>query len=101
MQNNPFTATKKFFRADHDIFHVIGSDREVTVLARKRYPFEPKELWQKEYRRMLQTALSFLSAGKDEIIWAAYGALEDKSYLQGYHKEKPPKRNWTAFFIPR
>lgn len=24
-----------------------------------------------------------------------------KSYLQGYHKEKPPKRNWTAFFIPR
>lgn len=23
------------------------------------------------------------------------------SYLQGYHKEKPPKRNWTAFFIPR
>jgi len=25
----------------------------------------------------------------------------DKSYLQGYHKEKPPKRNWTAFFIPR
>ena len=80
MQNNPFTATKKFFRADHDIFHVIGSDREVTVLARKRYPFEPKELWQKEYRRMLQTALSFLSAGKDEIIWAAYGALEDNFY---------------------
>ena len=27
--------------------------------------------------------------------------LYDKSYLQGYHKEKPPKRNWTAFFIPR
>ena len=80
MQNNPFTATKKFFRADHDIFHVIGSDREVTVLARKRYPFEPKELWQKEYWRMLQTALSFLSAGKDEIIWSAYGALEDNFY---------------------
>ena len=27
--------------------------------------------------------------------------LKDKSYLQGYHKEKPPKRHWTAFFIPR
>lgn len=80
MQNNQFAAAKKLFRADHDIFHVIGSDREVTVLARKRYPFEPKESWQIEYRKMLQTALSFLSAGKDEIIWAAYGAIEDDFY---------------------
>ena len=30
-----------------------------------------------------------------------FAHLDKKSYLQGYHKEKPPKRNWTAFFIPR
>ncbi len=80
MGSSQFTATEPLFRADHDIFRIIGSDKEVTVFARMRYPFEPKEPWQKEYRKMLQTALSFLSAGKDEIIWAAYGAVKNDFY---------------------
>ena len=38
---------------------------------------------------------------KKGLLIKSKGPCKDKSYLQGYHKEKPPKRNWTAFFIPR
>ncbi len=41
-----------------------------------------------------------IGSGNDGGCDSIY-TLCNKSYLQGYHKEKPPKRNWTAFFIPR
>lgn len=80
METKKADSSKNIFRADHEMFRMIGTEKEVTVFARQRYPFEPKEPWQREYRRMLQAALSFLSAGKDEILWAAYGTEKEDFY---------------------
>lgn len=80
METGRFDPSKNLFCADHEMFRIIGTEREVVVFARQRYPFEPKEPWQREYRRMMQTALVFLSAGKDEILWAAYGTEREDFY---------------------
>lgn len=73
---------------------------------RAKQPFKVNKVRFKNDTYLWQYAKNLLSTTEtfqiDQISEVQdYDGENSKSYLQGYHKEKPPKRNWTAFFIPR